>query len=323
MSTELLEFDQDEERQFTYPVNQFEEQLLQDIYDNWTYVTFDENGDELHAPASKKEIKLAEVNLREFEMLEVTNDDLRANYREIKETLESSKSRQFIGSWWIIAGVALYILFQFGSSWSLLNYEYPIEQARSNQQSHIGYVEQGIQAIESKPVAEQNQDALTNLKQNLAEITALSPEEYRQRRLDKESSNGLSMLWNTILLTGVLIAYFYASKAPQYLINKRQRQLELKMKSANFIKKAIMGIAGFFLAKPWVTFYDVRADGSKTYSDSNLSSGIVQLLWKFGMPVLLALIVILTMVVLLPVLTIISYVRNYHDDKLENMFSRG
>jgi len=196
--------------------------------------------------------------------------------------------------------------------------DFSLTEAQRRLDSEINYIQRDIDRLKNyETLTEDQQGFLNSNINNLTELKALDAESYREKRLDEAFWRGFRFTMGKIPMILIVVAYFFASKAPEYLINKRERELQLMSKGAGVAKKVLLGIMGFFLATPWVTFYDVHSDGSKSYSDSNLSSGVLQLVWKFGVPLLIAFFVIYTMMVILPFLTIISYLRNYQADKID------
>jgi hypothetical protein len=294
-------------------------QILQEIFDKWSYVTVNEENDELRGPATRKEVIFAQEHLNTFFALAVENEELVNFANELKTITEESKVRRFIGSWLIIGGVSLFLLiaiYSFGIS--DMTKDFSLTESQRRLDTEINYIQRDIDRLKNyETLTEDQQGFLNSNINNLTELKALDAESYREKRLDEAFWRGFRFTMGKIPMILIVVAYFFASKAPEYLINKRERELQLMSKGAGVAKKVLLGIMGFFLATPWVTFYDVHSDGSKSYSDSNLSSGVLQLVWKFGVPLLIAFFVIYTMMVILPFLTIISYLRNYQADKID------
>lgn len=247
----------------------------------------------------------------------------------LRNVAEDSQKRRFIGSWWIIGGVSLFLLIMiYSMGISNMTYDMSLDQAKNGLQYEINYLQNDVNRLEAIPNrTETQQGALDNQKERLAELQPLTAEEYRELRVDQSFWRGFRFTMRQIPMILFVVAYYFASKAPEYLINRRERELQLTLRGAGYLKKALIGLMGFFLATPWVTIYDVHADGSKSFSDDNMTSGMMQLVWKFGMPVLIALFVMYTMMVILPFLTIINYLRNYQSaliddyvDKLKGVF---
>lgn len=319
MSQLTVEHDHLEELDKLSPDEQKAAQLLQEIYDKWSYITFDEDEEELHGPASKKEVDYALERLEKVSVLPLQNEELVNWYESLNTVANESQNRRFIGSWWIIGGVSLFLLvaiYSFGIS--EMTKDFTVAEAQRRLDGEISYLTQQVNrlsAIENR--TEIQEGALQNQQEQLDELKPLTAEGYRDLRLSQSFWRGFRFTMRQIPMILFVVAYYFASKAPEYLINRREREMQLMMKGAGVMKKAILGLMGFFLATPWVTYYDVHADGRKTYSDSNMEMGILQLVWKFGVPVLIAVFVMYTMMVILPFLTVINYLRNYQADKID------
>jgi len=72
-------------------------QILQEIFDKWSYVTVNEENDELRGPATRKEVIFAQEHLNTFFALAVENEELVNFANELKTITEESKVRRFIG----------------------------------------------------------------------------------------------------------------------------------------------------------------------------------------------------------------------------------
>jgi len=297
--------------------NQRADYMLDEIYDAWSHKSVDEEGEEFHHPISKKEIEFAEDKIEKINNLSFSDDDIALRKEMIEETIDQSYERSFIGSWWIIGGVTLYLLFTLYYAWGDFTYTYSVEQAERVIPSIIKSEENRLARLQEQPPSEQDEEAIEQSEARIDKFLNMDPTEYAEKRTNQRNWNGLKSIFGKLVMSLILVGYFYASMAPQYLIDKRERQLKRKMKGANFLKKAIMGIMGFFISSPWVTIHDVHADGSKSFSEDNLAAGMIQLFWKFGIPILIAVLVISVMVSLLPILTIISYLRNYQNEKVQ------
>lgn len=318
MAEKMLEGPHLDEHDNYSPDDEIAANLLQEIYENWSYVTFDKEEHEVHKPRSKKEINYAIDRLPKLDSLDIKIVELKERTNDIREEIRLSQNRRFIGSWWIIGGVSLFLLisiYSFGIS--EMTKDYTLEQADRMLNSEISTYQRFINNTLAQPEESRNMDALANYQSNLEELKTLDAESYREKRLTESFWRGFRHTMGQIPMILFVFAYFFASKAPEYLIRKREREMQLTMRGAGTAKKALIGIMGFFIAAPWITVYDVHADGSKSFSDDNLTSGVLQLLWKFGIPLLIALIVMYTMMIVLPVLTLVNYLRNYQDQKLQ------
>ncbi len=93
-------------------------ELLDQVYNSWTYIVEDEDGNEYRRPNKMKEILRTEKLLKEVAEIAPTDEDLVAVFNEYKKVISSNKQRSFDGSKKImILGLAVGVLISIiGSS---------------------------------------------------------------------------------------------------------------------------------------------------------------------------------------------------------------
>jgi len=138
-------------------------QILQEIFDKWSYVTVNEENDELRGPATRKEVIFAQEHLNTFFALAVENEELVNFANELKTITEESKVRRFIGSWLIIGGVSLFLLiaiYSFGIS--DMTKDFSLTEAQRRLDSEINYIQRDIDRLKNYETLTEDQQGFLN-----------------------------------------------------------------------------------------------------------------------------------------------------------------
>ncbi len=289
--------------------------LLDDIYDSYSIEL--EDG-ESRLPGSIKEIKRGEEILAEVKALNCEDEEVKEHIEQTEFVLSESQKRKFAGSKWIMIVLGLFIVvMMYMSVYEPLTSENTVAMAGKMLKANIRSYEGTVARYKNLPDTDPNkEERLEYAQERLAEFKEFTPETYKEELDSRDTSNAISNFFQWGFWALMLVAYYFASMSPQFLIDKRLAQMNLAVKGGSVVKKIVFAFLGFFIAMPSVTETRVHwSDGSKS-TEYGFEGLIIKLI---GILVIVA-VVIWAMMFMLPWLIIINYLRNYQYEKIDQFF---
>lgn len=203
-----------------------------------------------------------------------------------------------------------------------------------NIKQKINRATKNLGQIESLPDSDPSKaERLEKSKKELLEVESLEAEEMRKQIVSKRLKEGSISLFFVIYSPAILFLYIYTARAPQFLLWKREAELQRIKKSKNLFLKIIFKMIGvfFFLGKGFFklfyfasflvpkTYYPPGVRSYQTYSFASSRGGMTFIgiiLWIFsffiGIVVLLTLLYYFINIIVLSawLIVIINYARN-------------
>ena len=294
------------------------------IIENWDFAEIDpETGGELSHPTSMEQVNFARMKIDEIDELKVDEPEFNQLLNNVKEiTLEAPK-RKFAGSKWMMIVIGIFVVLtavgNFKSFFNRIGSYYPQDQAQAKYLSETKRLEQQVSFYERQPETSTTKNKyLKEYTKELEKHKKVSPEKYLRKLNAKERYRGLRQLINALFLIALYFGYFYASKAPVFLTNRRKKERELLRKSSGFMQKVIFGSIAAVWSTPVTTTITKWSDGSTTRDNDAIGILIVGVLFT----VFILALVFYVMMIALPFLVVINYLRNYHFDKVSGIISK-
>ena len=119
-------------------------------------------------------------------------------------------------------------------------------------------------------------------KKLLEKHKKLSPDKYLRKLNAKERSRGFGDLISALFLIALYAGYYFASKAPIFLLNRRQKERELMRKSAGFMQKLVLGSIAAIWSTPVTTTVTKWSDGSTTRDNNAIALLLVGIIFRNG-----------------------------------------
>jgi len=307
-------------------------ELYNEIIDCWGFAEKDsESGEDLYHPTSYEEVDIAKKKIIEIEELEVDDENLLEMLGTVKEITEEATERKFIGSKWvaIMAGIAVALslygaLSGFGGN---LAGHYSDEDAPKIYNSRIQSIEKSIEYYTLIPDSlkgqryskryqgseEMRKKSLERFTGELDDLKEIEPMDYLSERNSEIRYKSISRLFSSLLFLALFGSYFYVSRAPIFLINKRKKELALMKAGSGWVKVIITSVLSALWSTPSTTTVTKWSDGSTT---SESDAGVLLMLNIF-ITVLVVAFLFYIMVVALPFLVVINYLRNYQFERLD------
>lgn len=283
----------------------------------------DENEEPM--PGSRREINEAREHLAAARDQAQEDPELLAAIDALEARLDESLERRFTGSPWMLGIVGLFItiFFLYPAYSGLTKDDLTAEQGEQQRTSVIASYQHSIEQLQTSTLDEaQREKSRQHYEEEIAELEAMTGQDYADQRNSRAFWSGLGSLRNGLLWVGFLVAYYFASRPPQFLIVRRRREMAALMVGSGIVKKVIFGILGAVLAMPVTTTITKWNDGSTT-KESDL--GPVLMIKALVVAVAFLFVSIVMMYALLP-LTILNYFRNYQEEKIarftEPVFNR-
>lgn len=294
------------------------------IINKWDHAEVDpETGKELRHPTSMEQVQFARDQIDEIEKLGVDDPEFNQAFDKIKEITLDAPKRVFSGSKWIMIIIGVFVAItsfsMFGAFFNTIGNYYSKDLATSMYAQETKNLENRIITYENQPETSTTKvKYLKEYKKKLEKHKKMSPEKYLKKCNSKKRAAGFKGLFTALFLIGLYGGYFFASKAPQYLINRRKKERQMLMKSSNFLKKAIFGTISTIFSTPTTTTVTKWSDGSTTRESDAGAILFIGILVTF---IILA-IVFMVMIYALPFLVIINYLRNYQNEKVHIYYAK-
>ncbi|MCK4313119.1 MAG: hypothetical protein KAW88_10335 [Candidatus Cloacimonetes bacterium] len=307
-------------------------ECLEEAFQCWTVVDVDEEKDiEYRKPTKKKQIEESQTLIDKAKVQNSSDEWVKDRIVELQEVVDSGKRKVWDGNRILMIAAALYAIFFFliPGFGSFQKSETTLEYAQKHKDgliaaktSNISYLENRIKQL--KLPAEQNpnyteKDLKAELKKKeknfekatkeLQELKDKSNKKVLKELNAARRKRGLSKLLTGFIFLISAIAYYFVSFVPQFVLDKRAAEKRIMAATSNFFKSIHNGISNFLINQPagWTTRYKY-SDGSTRDETTFNPAPIIGLALKIGVPIVWYLFNIM----LLPIICIIKYVRNFH-----------
>ncbi|MBD3166924.1 hypothetical protein GF324_10015 [bacterium] len=157
---------------------------------------------------------------------------------------------------------------------------------------------------------------LENAQDDLKKYKDMTPKQYQGEIKRRNVARGMKSIFRWAIWIALVVGYYYASRTPTYLLLKRQKQIALMKKSGNVVKGMIIGALGFLIAMPSFSVTKIKWSDGSTSEEVDLAPLAMKLI---GI-VMIVVLVIYAMMVILPWLVVINYLRNYQIEMVEKYF---
>lgn len=276
-------------------------------------------------PGSRKEVEEVKDMMQQARNANPKDPELIDSIGQYEEICEEAYERRFVGYWWLMALVGVVALYFLYTGISNLGTAGDILPARAEQmmdreiESLGDYLDR--MKVAHDTVKEKNAEYIEERQERLDELSKMDTEDYMKEIKKRDRARNWRNIRRGLFWTIMIVLYYLASKPPVFLINKRQRQMAITSKSANIFKKIIFFLLGVFIAMP-ATQRTVVVDsfGSAVGSYDELSPMLM--IKILGIFIVVAFVIWLAMM-LLPLLTIINYLRNYQYEKVDEYFEKA
>lgn len=297
-------------------------EILDRAFNTFSVEAMDGSG---RQPGSKKEVEEVKDMMQQARNANPKDPELIDEIRQYEEICEEAYERRFVGYWWLMAlvgVVALYFLYsgisELGSAGDILPAR--AEQMMNSEIERIGdYLDR--MKVAHDTVKEKNAEYIEEQQERLDELSKMDTQDYMKEIKKRDRARNWGNIRRGLFWTLMIGFYYFASRPPVFLINKRQRQMAFTSKSANIFKKIIFFLLGVFIAMP---AFDrtvlVNSFGSVVGSRDDISPMLI--IKILGIFIIVAFVIWLAMM-LLPVLAVINYLRNYQYEKVDEYFEKA
>lgn len=324
--------DEEPEKEDWNETDQKAADLLDQAFRVWTVVETDEENEiEYRKPTKKKQIEESQILIDKAKVQNSSDEWVKNRIIELQDVVDSGKRKVWNGNRILMIAAALYAIFFFliPGFGSFEKSDITLEYAQKHKDgliaaktNHIPYLENRIKQL--KLPAEQNpnyteKDLKAELKKNeknlekatkeLQELKDKSNKKVLKELNSARRKRGLNKLLSGFIFLISAIAYYFVCFVPQFVLDKRAAEKRIMAATSNFFKSIHRGISNFLINQPagWTTRYKY-SDGSTRDETTFNPAPIIGLALKIGVPIVWYLINI----VLLPIICIIKYVRNFH-----------
>lgn len=314
--------------------NQTAERHLYDVMNIFT-IRY-EDGSRL--PATAQEIDEARELLKKAREAGPDDPDIVKWLQETEKMIDEAPKRKWRGSFFIIFVALFFIYFAFNSqSRNIVRnmFEWPeTSTIRFNIKRDITGMARTFAEIQGLP--DNNPRKARRLEaanERLEHLRNLDPVEERERIKSEKLNKGLWRLFGMIYFPAMLILYIYSTRAPQYLIWRRQRSFELMKKSGNILVKSVWWISRsfFFMGKLSYKIFNFSSSfrtpgyhpraSVMSHGDSGFFTGIFAAIMFFIFGLFFIVFVFVKFANLIAsflwLIVLVYYMRNYQHDRLE------
>lgn len=272
-------------------------------------------------PGSLNEIQFAESKLREAKSLQPDGQEAVEALAILESILKESQERVFTGSKWMI-GILLIVvcLFWVFPAFSAATDEaYTAERAKKIMDSEIKTRMESREYLSKKEQTDKIKQRIKYNEQKLEKLQNYTPEEYAAYLSERKGENAQGDIRTGLLWIVLIVAYFFASRTPVYLLNRRKKEYAFMTEGSSIVKKIIFGIIGSVLAVPVTTTVTRWSDGTT----SRESDALPLIFVKIILPLLLGMFIAVVMMYVLIPITLLNYLRNYHSDSIRGVCDFG
>jgi hypothetical protein len=303
--------------------------LYNEIILSWGHAFDDEQtGEGVYHPTSYAGVQKAFENLEKIDELGIDDEELKSLTDNIRSIAENATKRKFAGSKLIIflCGIAVLFLvwnWMDGFFQKATGY-HSYENADELYAKELEKIQKNIKYYSSSPKASGErrfsgsqsvrESSYELYQQRLTDIKDLSPKDYIERENARIRSDAMQNLFATIFWLGLYIAYFFTSRAPVYIINRRRKELHFMKQSSSFFARFLYKWASITMAAPLSVSVVKDINTGQVLSKK---THYEDYFFRIGMICIVAFTIIISTIVLLPILVVVSYIRNYQFEKIE------
>ena len=297
-------------------------EILDRAFNTFSVEAMDGSG---RQPGSKKEVEEVKDMMQQARNANPKDPELIDTIGQYEEICEEAYERRFVGYWWLMAlvgVVALYFLYagisNLGTAGDILPAR--AEKLMNSEIERVGdYLDK--MKVAHDTVKEKNADFIEERQERLDELSKMDTEDYMKEIKKRDRARNWGNIRRGLFWSIMIVFYYFASRPPVFLINKRQRQMAFTSKSANIFKKIMFFLLGVFIAMPaFDRTVVVDSFGSVVGSYDELSPMLM--IKILGIVIVIAFVIWVAMV-LLPLLAIVNYLRNYQYEKVDEYFEKA
>lgn len=310
------------------------QQLIEEIYSTWKIIYTEADGTEYRLPTNRKAIATSEKLLKELQGLEIKDARTREEIARIADTVAQGKKRRLhANKRVIIATIVFILLLLFMSDFHKapgyfvrdLNpeelakrRETALKVEQQNLASDLKRFEAGRESWMADPsiAPDKKEEGWERLikridrrKKFIAEVTPLSPEEYRDYVIEDEYQTRLVRIRGVIIYVVALILYLIVSRRPAFMFWRKGADKDTFEKIENSVGNGLASAAFTSLyTVPAATFDQIHwSNGAVTKQMSGFGANI------FIMVMILFAVFIYYMFVAftMPVRVVVNFLRNY------------
>ncbi|TAJ11368.1 hypothetical protein DMA11_17155 [Marinilabiliaceae bacterium JC017] len=295
--------------------NEKARQLLDESRTCYSDVFVDqETGEEWQFPKNFKEVDRFESYVNRIREIEPTEPDIIEQLQEDEDVLAYQNKRRFMGSKFLMVVFALIIIYlAYNNVYEPLTIDYTVEAADARLKNEIASKQKVLDGwMADEVLKEQNADKIEQYQEEIEELSQYQPAKYA-RKLNRQ------ILWSSLLsipllliLIGILVAYYYASLAPTWLIEKRERRFNLFQKSAGLIKWLTVGLFTLITSMPSAFITKIKWSDGSSSTESDYGPMILKLIAL----VFLVVCILIATFFLVPIMAVVNYLRNYRQERL-------
>lgn len=297
-------------------------EILDRAFNTFSVEAMDGSG---RQPGSRSEVEEVKDMMQQARNANPKDPEIIDTIGQYEEICEEAYERRFVGYKWLmvlVGVVALYFLYAGFSKLGTAGDVMPVraEQMMNSEIERVGdYLDR--MKVAHDTVKEKNTEYIEKQQERLDELSKMDTEDYIKEITKRDRARNWRNIRRGVFWSLMIVLYYFASRPPVFLINKRQRQMAFTSKSANVFKKIIFFLLGIFIAMPsFDRTVVVDSFGSVVGSYDEISPGLI--IKIVGILFIVAFIIWLAMI-LLPVLTIINYLRNYQYEKVDEYFEKA
>lgn len=309
--------------------NQRGYELYNEIIECWKYTWYDKKTDtNYYRPTSYKQVQKAVENIKKIDELKIDDPELKQLTEGIRTVTENATKRIFIGSKWVVilSGIAVMLLmFLAFSQYKGFRIKYPPEQANKIYTEAIQNYKMNLEkyslnektgkANDYKGSEKVRKKRYKFYKKRLEKAENQTPEEYLKKLNSARKRIGIKGLFKGFFYILLYASYFYVARAPIYLINRRERELEFIDDTSDKISSRLRRTFTSLLLAPTSVTETRWSSGRVTREDNFFAEMTLRIL----IIILLAGLIIGLAVYMLPILVIVNYLRNYQFEKMEKL----
>lgn len=297
-------------------------EILDEAFQTFSVEAMDGSG---RQPGSKNEVEQVKMLAKQARDKDPKDPEILEQINLYEDICDEAYQRRFVGFKWLMILVGVYAAFLFYRSH--INFksggEYNLKQAETRMQGEIQRTQDYLAKMEQAhdTVRENNADSIEDYEDRLEELNDMTKEDYLNEMQSNRRGRGWSNLFKGIIWAAMILLYYLASRAPVFLINRRQRQIAFASKGANIFKKVVFFFLGLFIAMPAFQSYRVVDQfGFKLRDETEISP---LLIIKIVGIIFIVVMMVYIAVLLIPLFTLINYLRNYQYEKVDEFFEKA
>ncbi|MDY6915431.1 MAG: tetratricopeptide repeat protein, partial [Candidatus Cloacimonadota bacterium] len=285
--------------------------LLEEAFETWTVVDRDkENEIEYRKPTKKKQIEKSQKLIDQAAAKEPKHNWVQNRITELRDVLDRATNKVFEGSYKLMIAAVLFSVFFWmlpGLKGCSKASEVTLQQAQAELTRRIKQYEENIPKYEEeiaqlkkgeeanpqytkeqiKERLDRREKWLKDAKKELKKIDSMDAEKYRKVMISRRNKTGWNKFWRAIFYLICVVLYYFVSKTPQFLLDKRHLEKKIMAVGGNIGKSIWNGISNFLINQPsgYTTRYRY-SDGSHRDETSINPAPIIGIVLKIGIPLL-------------------------------------